>query len=585
MDNYSIYLSELSTGRCSIYSHELHLLSPSVTYQVTPALRYRLSGERLYGTLLTIGAEAKPLADDRCITSEQRDTGRYPWRFIFMRIQNPIMWSDYPDPDIIRTGDIYYMVSTTMFFMPGGPILKSRDLVHWEIVSYIFDTLEGYDAVGTGYGHGQWATSLREHNGRFYAFFTCLDLHKSFMYSTDNIEKSNWDCIVFDGVYHDASLLFDDRNAYLIYERGGTGAVRIAELEPNLSGFRAGTDRPLLETPSEGMALRCEGCRAIFKDGWYYLFFIDIPQGGLRREWCYRARSVNGPYEARLIADSRCGLNNIGVAQGTVVSSPEGNWYMILFGDFGAVGRIPFLFPVSWEDDWPVIGAGEGMQLSYNVPLKSSGKNILVHSDTFNHTENRLALFWQWNHNPNNKKWSFTERPGWLRLVSSPASGLMDAVNTLSQRACGPGCAFTVEIDGSSLKPGGRAGLAALQWDCALTGVECDANGFFRLFTAKRTIEKQEAGRTETPGVEHNVFTAALPSAHVFLKAVFDFRDVPDTHDTVQFFYSADGLSWSQAGPLQKLSYDLRYFVGTRVALYCYGTGFADFCNFTAEVL
>ena len=89
-----------------------------------------------------------------------------------MQIQNPILWADFPDPDFIRVGDAYYMVSTTMFFMPGGPILKSYDLVHWEIVSYIFEQIEGYDAVGGGYGRGQWATSLREHNGRFYAFFT-----------------------------------------------------------------------------------------------------------------------------------------------------------------------------------------------------------------------------------------------------------------------------------------------------------------------------------------------------------------------------------------------------------------------------
>ena len=84
-----------------------------------------------------------------------------------MQLKNPIMWSDYPDPDLIRVGDAYYMVSTTMFFMPGVPILKSYDLVHWELVSYIFDRIEGYDTVGAGYGRGQWATSLREYGGRF----------------------------------------------------------------------------------------------------------------------------------------------------------------------------------------------------------------------------------------------------------------------------------------------------------------------------------------------------------------------------------------------------------------------------------
>lgn len=497
-----------------------------------------------------------------------------------MQIQNPILWADFPDPDLIRVGDAYYMVSTTMFFMPGGPILKSYDLVHWEIVSYIFERIEGYDTVGGGYGRGQWATSLREHNGRFYAFFTCLDLKKSFLFWTDDIEKSNWNRLDFEGMYHDASLLFDEKSAYLIYERGGTGDVRIVEWEPDLSGFRPDTDRVLFVTPSEGMALRCEGCRALYKDGWYYLFFIDIPRGGIRREWCYRARDINGPYESRLIANSRCDYRNIGVAQGMVVDTPSGDWYMILFGDCGAVGRIPFLFPVTWEEDWPVVGAGEGMKLTYDVPMVSRGENVLVHSDSLNHAENRIANFWQWNHNPDKTKWSFTDRPGWLRLTASPAEGLMDAKNTLSQRTCGPQCVFTVELDASELAPGGRAGLAALQWDCALVGVEARPEGF-GVFAAKRDVPD----RMSPPSPQKDVFTAPLSGAHVWLRAAFDFRDVPDTRDTVQFFYSEDGQNWTPAGERQQIAFNLRYFMGTRAALYCYGAGSAAFRNLDARVL
>ena len=51
-------------------------------------------------------------------------------------VENPIIKADYPDPDVIRVGDTYYMVSTTMYFMPGCVILKSYDLANWEIVSY-----------------------------------------------------------------------------------------------------------------------------------------------------------------------------------------------------------------------------------------------------------------------------------------------------------------------------------------------------------------------------------------------------------------------------------------------------------------
>ena len=51
------------------------------------------------------------------------------------RVKNAYIWSDYPDPDIIRVGDYYYLVTTTMHLFPGGPIMRSKDLVNWETVS------------------------------------------------------------------------------------------------------------------------------------------------------------------------------------------------------------------------------------------------------------------------------------------------------------------------------------------------------------------------------------------------------------------------------------------------------------------
>ena len=56
---------------------------------------------------------------------------------------NPIIRLDYPDPDVIRVDDVYYMVTTTMHFMPGCEILRSYDLVHWEHVTFVYDTLDG----------------------------------------------------------------------------------------------------------------------------------------------------------------------------------------------------------------------------------------------------------------------------------------------------------------------------------------------------------------------------------------------------------------------------------------------------------
>lgn len=276
-----------------------------------------------------------------------------------MEVRNPIIGADMPDPDLLRVGDTYYMVSTTMFYTPGAPILRSKDLCHWEIVSYVFETLEdnGIYRLENGrnaYGKGQWATSLTRHNGRFYACFVSHDCGKTYIFSTDDIEKSGWDRAEIGEVFHDMSFLFWEGLPYLVY---GNGKICIVELEPDLSGVReGGMRRVLIETKKEGMRLRCEGCRALVRNGFLYLLLIDWPENGGRREVCYRSRSLEGPFEFRVLMDDDCGFPGHGVAQGTLIDSEAGDWYAMLFQDRGASGRIPFLMPARWEDDWPILG-------------------------------------------------------------------------------------------------------------------------------------------------------------------------------------------------------------------------------------
>ena len=130
-----------------------------------------------------------------------------------MEIKNPIIGAAMPDPDLLRVGDVYYMVSTTMFYMPGAPILRSKDLYHWEIVSYVFETIEDNEIYRlengkNAYGKGQWATSLTRYQDRFYACFVSHDCGKTYIFSTDDIEKSGWDRAEIGEVFHDMSFLF-----------------------------------------------------------------------------------------------------------------------------------------------------------------------------------------------------------------------------------------------------------------------------------------------------------------------------------------------------------------------------------------
>ena len=99
---------------------------------------------------------------------------------------NPVIFADVPDIDFIRVDDAYYMVSTTMHLSPGCPIMKSYDLVNWEIVNYVYNILDDADNLAlrngeNNYGKGQWAASIRYNNGRFYVGFISYATGKTYI--------------------------------------------------------------------------------------------------------------------------------------------------------------------------------------------------------------------------------------------------------------------------------------------------------------------------------------------------------------------------------------------------------------------
>ena len=172
-------------------------------------------------------------------------------------------WADLPDPDVIRVGRYFYMVTTTMHLMPGAPVMRSTDLVNWETVSYVFDRLTDspkYDMQGgTVYGRGQWATSLKYHKGRYYVLFAPNDNPggQTYIYTaTDPADR--WTLVSRLRHFHDASLFFDDDDrVYVVY---GTG--QMCRLTPDLSAVEAGSDRQLFEREPDETGL-LEGSRMV----------------------------------------------------------------------------------------------------------------------------------------------------------------------------------------------------------------------------------------------------------------------------------------------------------------------------------
>jgi beta-xylosidase len=386
--------------------------------------------------------------------------------------KNPIIWADVPDPSIVRVGDSYYMSSTTMHMSPGLPIMRSKDLVHWKLVSYAYKTLGDSDALTlrngkNAYGKGSWASSLRYHDGTFYASTFSSTTGKTYIFTTKHPDRTPWEEHSFSPSYHDHSLIFDGDRVFLAE---GAGDIRLIELSPDLSGPKPGGFNDIIVHDASRVAgpnigLRAEGSQMFKVNGRYYLCNIVWPRGGMRTEIVHRADRLEGPYEGRVM------FQDAGVAQGGIIDTPKGQWYAYLFQDHGAVGRIPYLVPMKWEDGWPVVGVDGKLPVSLDIPAGGSTISGIVESDEFNH--GALSLAWQWNHNPDDRFWSLTARPGFLRLTTGRVDEtVLQARNTLTQRTFGPECSGTTCLDVSGMKDGDYAGVVALQDRYAFVGVK-----------------------------------------------------------------------------------------------------------------
>lgn len=490
---------------------------------------------------------------------------------------NPLIYADVPDMSMVRVDDTYYMSSTTMHMVPGVPIMKSKDLVNWELVSYAYDRLTddvpamNLDDGQNTYGRDSWASCIRYHKGMYYVSTFAQTTGKTYFFMTRDIEKGPWKRVEFAPSCHDHTFFFDeDGRNYLIY---GNGKLFIAELEADLSGLKTGTERVLLENasaPAGGdIMLGAEGSQLFKVDGRYYLFNITWPRNGMRTVVVHRADKITGPYEGRVVFQDR------GIAQGGLVDTPDGRWFAYLFQDCGAVGRIPYLVPVQWEDGWPVLGVNGVAPDKLELP---AGKGLIpgiVCSDEFVRKagEADLPLVWQWNHNPDNALWSVSARKGYLRLTTGRLeSSFMQAKGTLTQRTIGPVCSGSVCMDASGMKDGDFAGLSLFQHKYGQVGV--------KIVNGEKCIVMVNGELEEPVEVEK----IPLSRNRVYFKAECDFRD---RKDIGYFYYSLNGKEWKPLGSPLKMEYTLPHFMGYRFALFNYAAkeigGYADFDYFRIE--
>jgi len=498
---------------------------------------------------------------------------------------NPLTRLDYPDVDVIRVDDTYYMVSTTMYFMPGCEILRSYDLVHWEHAAYVYDRLDSTPRQtlddGAIYGQGMWAASLRYHNGKFYVCFVANDTHRTYLYTADSIDGP-WTKQYIEGFYHDCSLFFeDDGRVFIIY---GGRQIHLTELKPDLSApLPGGIDRIIVTDPWKHN-LGYEGSHFYKINGKYYLTLIhSLETHWMRTEACYVSDSLDGEFtggEALCHDMNYCGS---GVAQGGIVDTPDGDWFAVLFQDRGAVGRIPILVPVHWENDMPVFGVNG--EVPEDISVKSTRPEHeyepLVCSDDFRTASDDRRLYgtfglksaWQFNHEPDLSLVTVDREKGQFRIrTDRVVDDVTKAKNTLTQRMAWPGCSGEVTVDVSSLNEGDYAGLCALQ-SCYGFAAVTKRDGQNVIVMVSAQPDGREITVTEC---------AAVPTAADTVKFRID-ADFDHMKDEARFFYD-DGNGWCQIGGVHKMHYRLDHFTGYRFALFACSTeqagGEAAFSDF-----
>lgn len=486
-------------------------------------------------------------------------------------VPNPIMWADIPDPAIVRVGSSYYMSHTTMHFAPGVPIMKSADLVNWKTVGYCYSTLSNSDEMNlnngkSAYGKGAWAASIRYKAGTYYTLVPSYTTNKTHLYSTADAEKGPWKEVLFP-FYHDPSLHLDeDGRNFVVY---GSGDIKLIQLNAGLTATQSGginktiisstTIKSLLGVQSP--ILVGEGSHIEKINGYYYVFVICWPNSAGydgRTEIVFRSKTIDGAYEGKVAHSSK------GVAQGSVVQDEAGKWWGYLFQDNGSVGRSTWIMPVTWPNDWPSFNGGVS-PTSFSIDTKPADGTGFVTNDDFSSAY--MKLEWQWNHNPDNTKWSLSARPGYYRITTGRVDAqVVNAKNTLTQRSFGPKCSGRVSLDVSGLKDGDVAGLVALQEKYGYIGVK--RSGTTNTIVMVNAVTKSPV----------EVATAALSGDKVYLRIDMDFTN---RTDKATFFYSTDSTTWKTLGNTLQMSYELTHFTGYRFGLFAYSAksagGTADF--------
>jgi beta-xylosidase len=482
---------------------------------------------------------------------------------------NPVIWEDLPDLEILRVDDTYYYTASTFHNSPGAPVLRSYDLVNWEYLSHSVPVLDfdaSYDLTNgkRSYVNGIWASSLvyRKSNKTFY-WYGCMHNVGGGAMFTATSPTGPWTKHKTNFCYYDVGLLVDDDDKmYAVY---GNNTISVAQINPDT--YTQISSKKILDTPaSVGGAL--EGSHFLKKDNNYYVFSTQYANG----DWVMKSTTgPQGTYELRAFA-SKLPYAGVGSGasphQGNVLNTQNGEWYYMAFNDSYPAGRIPVMAPVTWSSDgWPSVNLVNGKWgASYPFPKLPCGAGKVKSrygKDTF--AIATLEPWWEWNHNPDNTKWSAGS--GLTLQTATVTTDPYAARNTLTRRMPGPTSTATIELDFSTMKDGDVAGLAAWRDTSSFIAVKRSGGANKVVLVSNATLDA--SWKTSSIGTEGA--SASLSGTKIWLRVKGNIR-TDSGGGTATFFYSTNGTTFTQLGGTFTMKKDWPYFLGYRYAILNYAT-------------
>ena len=499
--------------------------------------------------------------------------------------QNPVLYADYSDPDVVRVGDDYYLAASSFDAVPGLPILHSRDLVNWELIGHVYAEQPPVEVFShTQHGNGAWAPAIRYHAGAFYVFWPDPDLG-IYMAKAKN-PAGPWSAPLLvkaaKGWIDPCPLWDEDGRAYLVNAFAGSRSgeksqLVISRMAPDGTKM---LDAGALVFDGHAQDPTVEGPKLYKRNGYYYIF---APAGGVPTGWqlALRSRHIYGPYERRVVlAQGKTAIN--GPHQGGWVDTPLGEYWFLHFQDKGAYGRIVHLQPMKWVDDWPVIGDDGQPVLTHKKPRTARPVAMATPADSDEFNAPQLGLQWQWQANPQ-PGWAFPSQAlGALRLYSIPAPAgarnLWETPNVLLQKFMGPSFTATAKVIFTPHSEGETTGLMVMGSDYAYLGLTRHGQ--------EVRVSQVVCRRADRCAAEKEIAGAAAPSGPVWLRV-----QVAEGA-RCRFSYSTNGQDFTVLGdeftaqPGRWIGAKLGLFA-TRAAAAASGTGnefgYADYDWFRVE--